>query len=147
MQALSEVLCATSMVRHLREKERVKLGFGDMGVDERIHHGAHEAIERGRGVLQQGGFDNAVDLFDVAQVDRGEDGLLIGKVLIDGTDADAGSVRNAVGCDGVDAFAFEDPDNSLNDCVDCLAGTKLARLAAGFRLCDANVHGRILIQM
>jgi hypothetical protein len=80
------------------------------------------------------GFDEAVDLLNVAFVQGDEDGALVGKILVDRADADSRDLGDPIGRDGLKAFAFEDPDDSVEHSFDGVARPALPRLLAGNRL-------------
>ncbi len=63
---------------------------------------------------------NTPDLLDVAIVERREDGTLVRKILVDGADADAGHLGDAVRRDAVDAVALQDLHDRVEHVLDRL---------------------------
>jgi hypothetical protein len=82
-------------------------------------------------VLDERALHHAVNLLYMAPVQGGEDRMLVRKVLIDGTDAHPCNLGNSIRRDGADTFALQDPDHSIEYCVDCLPGPALLRAAPG----------------
>ena len=109
----------------MRHKQIVKLGICGVGVDHGVDQGAHEAFERYGGVLNERGFDHAVDLLDVALMERGEYGSLVGEVLIERADAYTGDFSNVVGRYGLSPLSLEDADNSFENGFDSMTGAEL----------------------
>ncbi len=100
----------------------------------RINHGidqrAHEAFECCGCVLNERGFDRAVDLLDMALMKSGEDDSLVGKVLIDGANAYPGNFGDAVRRYSISSLSFEDADHSFEDGIDGLTRAELLWLSA-----------------
>src|ERR1700728_212038 len=76
------------------------------------------------------GFDQAVDLLDVALVQGNEYRALVWEILIEGADAYASYFGNAVCGDGGTAFALEQPDDGIEHGLHGLMGSALLGPAA-----------------
>ena len=101
-----------------------------MGVDHGFDHRPHQHIERRRRMLEKLGFDQAVDLLDVALVQGNKYRALVGEILIDGADTDASHFSDTVCRDGGTALALEQPDDGIEHGVDGLMGSALLGPAA-----------------
>ena len=100
---------------------------GDHRFDER----ADERLERRGGVLDERALDQPAHLLDVAVVERREDGDLVGEVLVDRADADAGNFGDAVGRDRGSAVTGEHAGDGVEDRLDRLVGAILLGAANG----------------
>jgi hypothetical protein len=76
--------------------------------------------------------------FELAVLERVEDGIAVGEVLVERADADAGHLGDARGGRGVHAFPLENPNRPLEDGGDGGLGTCLARR---FSRCGSDLAG------
>jgi uncharacterized protein YbjT (DUF2867 family) len=114
-------------MRNLRQQEFIEFLVTRVGLDHRFDHRAHQDIERRRRVLDELGFHHAVDLFEVPLVQRYKDGAFVRKILIDGADADARSLGNAVRSDRIHAVALQHTRHRIEDRFDSLSCSALSR--------------------
>ena len=96
MEAHGEVSRPVRPVRHLFQQQLLEPRIGRVGVDHRHDHGTHELVQRGCGMLQQFGFDHAIDFFDVALVQCDKNCSFIREILVDRSDAYPRNLGNAV---------------------------------------------------
>src|ERR1700689_486539 len=98
-------------------------------------------------MIHQLGFDQAIDLPNMAFVQGGEDGALVREILVYRADAHAGDLGDAVGGDRLNASAFENPDDVVKNSLHGLACPALLRLPPTICFCQLALHGTSLRQM
>ena len=80
-------------------------------------------------MLDQPGFDHAIDFLDVALMQRRKDRALVREVLVHRTDANPGHLSNAIGSDGIKALALQHSHDCVQHRIDGLKRAPLLRLA------------------
>ena len=142
MRPIGETLWSAWVRRHLRRKQIVKLRIGGVCVDHGIDQCAYESVERRGRILNERGFDHAVDLLYMALMKRGEDGSLVWKILIDRSDARARNLCDAVGRYSASSLSLQDAEDCFEDSVNGLACTELLGLTS-MRRGESSGHRRL----
>src|SRR5580698_9451112 len=91
-------------------------------------------------MLHQLARHDAIDLLNVARVQGFKDRALAWEVLVEGANADPSHLCNAIGRDGMEAFALQNSDHGVQYRANGLKCTALRWLAADRNSCGLQFH-------
>lgn len=128
VQAERELTDSIGAVRNFGVEKSGEFRVGGVDFDHAVDEMGNQLFEGFACALADPAVEGSVDLFNVALMQRDEDGAFVGEILIDGADAGAGCFSNAVSGDG--SPVFEQADDGLEDGVDGFLRPALSRLAA-----------------
>ena len=128
-RVLQRVLEAVGALRHGGRNDLVQLRVFGVHVHQPFDELAREVLERSRGAVGHRLLDHLPHIVDVAVIKGGEDRPLVGEVLIERPDADAGCLRDAIRGDGLGAVTLHHTLDRLEHGLHGLPRALLLRLA------------------
>src|ERR1700722_11654029 len=144
MQTLSEALRSIRVMRNLRKQQLVEFRVGSMGVNHGLDHAAHQVLERGRRVFHERSLNEAIDLVYMPLMEGVENGVFVGKVLINRPNTYAGNLCDAIGGDGAHAVALKNTYDRVQHGLNRFACAALPRASPNLlRFCRRG-HGASL---
>jgi len=114
---------------HLLRDQFVELGLRGVEICQPLHERAGEIVERS-GAFGHRALDDLVNVLDVALMQRSEDCLLVGEVLIERADAYTCCFSDSVGGDRVDTLSPNHPRDRAQHRTHGLPGPALARFTS-----------------
>jgi hypothetical protein len=96
MKAHSKLPRPIRFMWNLRKQQLIQLGIGRMRLDHRFNQGADEIFQRRPRMFDQRALNHPVYLANMPLVQRNRNCTLVGKVLVDRADANAGDLGESI---------------------------------------------------
>ncbi|MNL20223.1 hypothetical protein D3C87_1414600 [compost metagenome] len=119
--------------RKLAFKHPVQGGFQQMRMQHGLHDGRHALLQRRGGVGVQHLVDDIQHVVVVALMQRGDQRILVRKILVQRPDADPSRFGDQIGVGAGIAVRGQNASRGLQDRVDGVLGPELARRFSGLR--------------